>query len=184
MNTKQKLVIAIAAACGALAVFLIVLKPAQDRKEWEAEWKEKEAAEVAAANRILYAEIFERCKGVPELQQFISLYNPTEALEFFDNETMTEVVSVACVTDIDERFTATFVAPVEINGEETYSLTGDIDFRIEDKNGTFRKINPTGYSEGSSISLNSREWKNFMATNGDIESLRVIHANADQHPSR
>ncbi len=172
MKINEAILIAIACACAAVVILFIAPNPLSKNALTEAE-------QVDAANRVYYGQIFQRCDGVPELKQFVSVFKPTEALEFFDNETMSKVVSVACVTEFSDRFTATFVAPVVINEAGTYTLTGDIDFRIEDKKGTFRKIFSNGSSEGSSISLNHQEWSAFMESGNDVESLRELHSYRD-----
>ena len=132
----------------------------------------REAERVRQAQRESFAQIFERCQSIAELKQFIELYKPKEALEFFDNG---KVVSVVCVTPVDDRFDAAFNAPVLINSKGTYDLAGNVVFSIEDRNGTFRKIHAGGWSDGPSVRLNAKEWLDFVDGGADIESLRTTN---------
>ena len=124
----------------------------------------REANRIRRANQKEYAQIFQRCSNVPELQQFIELYKPEEALEFFDNG---KVESVVCVTPVDDRYSATFNAVVAINDSGSYDLTGKLMFSITDSKGRFR----TGISSSPSIRMNAKEWTRFVANGADIDSL-------------
>ena len=123
-----------------------------------------EANRIEHANRNASVLIFERCQNIPELRQFIELYKPEEALEFFDNG---KVESVVCVTPVDDRYSATFNAVVAINDSGSYDLTGKLMFSITDSKGRFR----TGISSSPGIRMNAKEWTRFVANGADIDSL-------------
>ncbi|MDB2687785.1 hypothetical protein N9Y42_11300 [Mariniblastus sp.] len=125
---------------------------------------------VLAANREECKEIFHRCESIPELQQFIDLYSPKQALEFFENNT--KVVSVVCAVSVDDRYDVTFNAPVVINDSGFYDLTGDLVFEIVDSKGEFKKISKNGSASTSpGIRMNATEWIRFVEDGADIESL-------------
>ena len=125
---------------------------------------------VLAANRAEYKEIFHRCESIPELQQFIDLYSPKQALEFFENNT--KVVSMSCVISVDDRYNVSFHAPVVINDSGFYDLTGDLVFSIVDRKGEFKKIeNNGGVSTSPGIRMNANEWIRFVEDGADIDSL-------------
>ena len=143
MKRIEAMVLAIAGLTAVMVIHFLVPQTSRQVDQTEAE-------QVEAANQIYYARIFERCNGVPELKEFVSHFRPTEALEFFESKTLSEVVSVACVCKFDEHFEASFVAPVTINRSGTYSLTGDLFISIKDDNGKFRKVSESGHAEGNS----------------------------------
>ena len=111
-----------------------------------------------------YTLIFQRCQNIPELVQFIDLYSPESALEFFKDG---DVESVVCVTPVDDRYSATFHASVAIDDSGSYVLTGNLFFSIDDSKGRFR----TGISSSPSIRMNAKEWTRFVANGADIDSL-------------
>jgi hypothetical protein len=123
-----------------------------------------EANRIKRANRNTSVLIFERCQNIPELRQFIELYKPEDALEFFDDG---KVESVVCVTPVDDRYNATFNAVVVINDSGSYDLTGKLMFSITDSKGSFR----TGISSSPGIRMNAKEWTRFVANGADIDSL-------------
>ncbi|MDA8563676.1 hypothetical protein N9L06_04405 [Mariniblastus sp.] len=129
---------------------------------------------IVAANREIRKEIFHRCENIPELKQFIDLYNPVEALEFFENNT--KVVSVICLASVDDRYKVSVDAPVEINDSGVYDLTGDLVFSIVDSKGEFKRNWKNGKSSTSpGIRLNVAEWSRFVEDGADIESLRITN---------
>lgn len=135
-----------------------------------------EAQRVAAANKKYYREIFSRCSDIRPLSQFIEIFHPSEALEFFDNKTMKEVVSVVAVVEVAGGYKASFVAPVSISENGKYRLTGQPKFTIEDcKGGVFTKIYPNGSTTGSAIQLGPVLWNRFVASGADIQSLREVN---------
>ena len=154
----------ILAALIAIAVFACILGAYSPRL--------REAIRIDYANRQYYAQIFRRCHGIAELRQFVELYNPESALEFFDND---RVVSVACVAHIDDRYTASFTADVQINEEGIYELTGAMRLVIDDRDGKFTVIESNSTSSGQSVRLNPNEWAEFIAGGADIESIRTIN---------
>lgn len=134
-----------------------------------------EAQRVAVANNKYYKEIFSRCSDIRPLSQFIELFHPSEALEFFDNKTMKEVESVVSVVELAGGYKASFVAPVSISETGKYRLTGQPTFTIQDcRGGVFTKIYPNGSTTGSSIQLGPVLWNRFVASGADIQSLREV----------
>ena len=123
-----------------------------------------EANRIERSNREYYTLIFQRCQNIPELVQFIDLYSPESALEFFKDG---DVESVVCVTPVDGRYSATFHASVAIDDSGSYVLTGNLFFSIDDSKGEFRK----GNSRSPSIRMNAKEWTRFVANGADIDSL-------------
>lgn len=136
-----------------------------------------EAERVAAANEKYYAEIFHRCQNIPELKAFIDLYQPTSALEFFDNETLSQVVEVACRVQIDERYEAAFVAKVRINEEGFYDLTAEPSIWIEDSLGQFTTNYRDGVQgRGSMRKFSPEMWSSFVESGAKVEDFRTIYA--------
>lgn len=134
-----------------------------------------EAERIAVANKKYYNEIFERCKAVPDLRQFVELFNPTEALEFYDRETMKTVVSVCSVAKVNDRFSVTLIAPVHIAEDGYYELTGIPTYIIKDSEDIFTEIYPNSTSTGHSLNLRPSDWQKLYEAKGDFEALRVVH---------
>ena len=146
----------ILAALIAIAVFACILGVYSPRL--------REANRIDHANRQYYEQIFQRCQNIPELAQFIDLYRPESALEFYEDG---NVVSVTCVTPVDDRYSASFNAVVAINDSGSYDLTGKLIFTITDSKGRFR----TGISTSPGKRMNAKEWIRFVANGAKIESL-------------
>ena len=135
-----------------------------------------EEERIAAANEQYFHQIYQRCQSVPELASFIQRFPPTSANEGFDSETRSRVVEVVMLCRISERYEAFAIAPVTLDGQGQYQLTGDPQFRITDHEGIFCKIYPNRRGYSDLIILNAAEWRAFLGAGGDIESLRNFRA--------
>lgn len=167
MKKNPWLIISLSMA-GALAAGFCLWKPGSDVTE---------AQRVAEANSQYYADIFSRCSEIRSLAQFIEVFEPSEALEFFDNETRQEVVSIASVAYVNDEYEATFVAPVTLLETGKYQLNGNPKFFIKDlKGGVFTKHLPNGTTSGPTITLGPVLWQRFVAGGAGIESLREFSA--------
>ena len=145
-----------------------------------------EADRIKKANHENNILILQRCQGIAELRQFIDLYNPKpeSVLEFFDNDDLHRVVSVTCVTPIDDRYRASFLADVQINEEGVYDLTDEMKFVIKDRDGVFTVIeNKNLTSTSQSVFLTPAEWADFVAGGADIESIRTINRATTNMPA-
>ncbi|MGB0372298.1 MAG: hypothetical protein ACPGN3_13275 [Opitutales bacterium] len=162
IGAKTVTLVTILGACFLAFLFSLTPKPIS------------EAERVAAANEKYFAQIFHRCQNVPELKEFIDLYQPTSALEFFDNETMSQVVQVACHVEIDKRYKAAFVADVRINDAGFYDLTAEPKIWIEDTLGKFTTHFENGHSTGSTLKFHPKMWMEFIDSGADIEAYRTM----------
>ena len=164
---KAIILVSLIAIISSLSIAAIVSNKTKDQIT------EKEKIE--RLNKIYDKEIFKRSEIKP-LVQFIDTYKPSDTLEFFDNATMKEVVSIASVVEIEGEYKVSFSAPVSVLKSGKYELTGEPIFMIEDlKGGKFTKVSLNGEvrSTSPSIRLNSALWKQFMEANANIETLRT-----------
>ena len=134
-----------------------------------------ETETVAAANEKEYQKIFERSSDIPQMSEFVELLNPDSALEFYDRETMTNVVEVVMVKQVNDRYKAAIVAPVQIGKTGKYTLTGPPNITIEDSLKEYVRVTSSTRTEGNSISLNPRLWDIFYESGADFEKLRKAY---------
>lgn len=150
----------------AIATSFLFWKPVKGRTE---------AQRVAEVNHKYYSEVFDRCSQIRPLAQFIQIFEPSEALEFFDNETMQEVMSVVAVAHLKDGYQASFVAPVTLLETGKYHLNGTPTFLIEDlRGGVFTKHYPGGSSSGPAIRLGPSLWQRFVSEGARLQSLREV----------
>ena len=132
---------------------------------------------IQASNRKLHAEIFHRCQDIPELKQFIDLYNPEQVLEISNADPRDfSVVRVICAAQIDARYKTIVRAPVSINTSGFYELTGELVFLIQDNQGQFTTIFKDTSITRQAVHMDADQWVRFIAKGADIESLRTFHS--------